>query len=93
MHGFSAVVPRHKSVQVNYHNEEGQKATWNATGWTARILQHELDHLHGKLFVDRMKNESLMFNYWQAVNEKHGDFYIGFGGFKSVGQLKFVKLR
>ena len=53
--GFSALVPRARSVRVEYLNEQGQKKVIEATGWYARILQHEIDHLHGGLYIDRMK--------------------------------------
>jgi len=31
---------------------DGQEVRWHATDWAARILQHEVDHLDGKLYVD-----------------------------------------
>jgi peptide deformylase len=34
--------------------------TINARGWYARILQHEIDHLHGTLYIDRMWSRSFM---------------------------------
>jgi peptide deformylase len=44
--------------------------TINANGWYARILQHEIDHLNGTLYVDRMKTRTLTttqnaFRFWQ----------------------------
>ena len=50
---FFAMVPRAKSVRVECHNEKGERVTLQAKGWHARILQHEIDHLHGTLFIDR----------------------------------------
>ena len=52
--GYSAIVPRWRSVRVKCLNEEGKKIVIDATGWYARILQHEIDHLRGALYVDRM---------------------------------------
>ncbi len=52
--GFSALVPRARSVQVEFLNERGMKETLEASGWFARILQHEIDHLRGTLYIDRM---------------------------------------
>ncbi len=52
--GFSALVPRARSVQVEFLNERGMKETLEASGWYARILQHEIDHLCGTLYIDRM---------------------------------------
>jgi peptide deformylase len=52
--GFTAVVPRAKQVRVECLNERAETVTIEATGWYARILQHEIDHLGGVLYVDRM---------------------------------------
>lgn len=54
------VVPRAKSVRVEYLNERGDVMTMNARGWYARILQHEIDHLHGILYIDRALPRTLM---------------------------------
>jgi len=56
--GFSALVPRARSVSVEFLNERGAKQTLEASGWYARILQHEIDHLHGMLYIDRMQSRS-----------------------------------
>src|ERR1700691_4818415 len=52
--GFSAVVPRARAVRVEYLDEKGEHRSVEASGWYARILQHEIDHLHGALYIDRM---------------------------------------
>ena len=52
--GFAAVVRRGTSVRVECLNERGEPITINAQGWYARILQHEIDHLNGTLYIDRM---------------------------------------
>lgn len=57
---FLGVVPRAKAVRVDCLNEKGEPAVIRAKGWHARILQHEIDHLHGKLFIDRALQETLM---------------------------------
>jgi peptide deformylase len=59
MAGFSAVVPRYSSVKVEYLDENGAARTIAASGWHARILQHEIDHLHGTLYIDRMHSRTL----------------------------------
>ncbi len=65
--GFVGSVPRALEVNVECLNEKGEPTTLHARGWYARILQHEIDHLHGCLCVDRMKIESLstLENYMQ----------------------------
>jgi peptide deformylase len=52
--GFVAQVPRAASVRVEALDHRGQPVTIDASGWYARILQHEIDHLHGTLYLDRM---------------------------------------
>src|SRR5215216_1107491 len=67
--GFSAVVDRALNVRVECLNERGEEVTINAQGWYARILQHEIDHLNGILYIDRMKTRTLttaenMLRFW-----------------------------
>ena len=67
--GFSAVVNRALNVRVECLNERGEETAIEAHGWYARILQHEIDHLHGTLYIDRMKTRTLttaenMFRFW-----------------------------
>ena len=56
--GFSAVVPRARSVRVAYLDEHGEPQSVEASGWYARILQHEIDHLRGTLYIDRMETRT-----------------------------------
>jgi peptide deformylase len=58
--GYSAIVPRAQRVRVECLDENGEPKTIEVSGWHARILQHEIDHLHGTLYVDRMLSRSLM---------------------------------
>ena len=58
--GFSALVKRSRQVTVEYRDESGQPRRLEAQGWYARILQHEIDHLHGRLYIDRMESRSFM---------------------------------
>jgi peptide deformylase len=52
--GFQGVVARASSVKVEALDHRGQPVTIAAGGWYARILQHEIDHLDGTLYIDRM---------------------------------------
>jgi peptide deformylase len=45
---------RPASVRVQAWNEKGRPFTLSADGMLARVIQHELDHLNGVLFVDRL---------------------------------------
>jgi|ERR1043166_2721891 peptide deformylase len=59
VNGYTAVVDRALNVRVECLNERGDAITINAQGWYARILQHEIDHLNGILYVDRMNTRTL----------------------------------
>ncbi len=56
--GFTAVVSRARTVRVEYLDARGQPGVIEASGWYARILQHEIDHLNGTLYIDRMNTRS-----------------------------------
>jgi peptide deformylase len=56
--GFTAVVPRARQVRVECLNERAEPVIIDASGWYARILQHEIDHLGGVLYVDRMNTRT-----------------------------------
>ena len=58
--GFTALVPRARAVRVECLDREARPVAIEARGWYARILQHEIDHLHGRLYVDRMHSRSFM---------------------------------
>ncbi|KAM9854091.1 peptide deformylase, mitochondrial [Aulostomus maculatus] len=66
---FSATVPRYLSVEVSGLNEKGEAATWQASGWSARILQHEMDHLNGVLYIDHMDSKTFINIHWPEFNE------------------------
>jgi len=50
-------VPRHSKVRVRALDENGQPIRVRAEGFLARILQHEIDHTVGKMFVDHIKDK------------------------------------
>ena len=54
------IVPRATTVRVEALDERGEPVIRVASGWYARILQHEVDHLHGALCIDRMDSRSFM---------------------------------
>jgi peptide deformylase len=58
--GFSALVKCSRRVAVEYLDERGEPRRIEAQGWYARILQHEIDHLYGHLYIDRMDARSFM---------------------------------
>jgi peptide deformylase len=52
--GIHADVERWVDITVDYQDLDGKAQTLPCSGWLARIVQHELDHLDGVLFVDRL---------------------------------------
>jgi peptide deformylase len=71
MAGFTAMVPRARKVRVECLDHKGNAKVIEALGWYARILQHEIDHLQGTVYIDRMYPRTLMtvenFNrYWKS---------------------------
>lgn len=76
--GFTALVPRARSVRVTCLDEHGRRKVIEATGWYARILQHEIDHLAGTLYIDRMRPRSF------TTMENLAEFWKG----KPVSKIK-----
>jgi peptide deformylase len=71
--GYAAIVPRARAVTVEYLDESAQTKRVEAVGWYARILQHEIDHLAGILYIDRMKTRTWttlanVERYWKDVS-------------------------
>jgi len=54
-----AMVERSRSVRVTCLDEHGDQRVIEAAGWYGRILQHEIDHLNGRLYTDIMQPETL----------------------------------
>ncbi len=52
--GWMGLVERHQAIEVKGLNRSGGKFKLQAAGWLARIFQHEIDHLDGVLFTDRI---------------------------------------
>jgi peptide deformylase len=58
--GYRAAVKRYRSLQLTYLDELGAEQNVQVTGWHARIVQHEIDHLNGVLYIDHMIKPSFM---------------------------------
>jgi len=76
--GFTALVPRARAVRVTCLDERGEQKVIEASGWYARILQHEIDHLNGTLYIDRMRTRSF------TSMENLAEFWKG----KPVSEIK-----
>jgi peptide deformylase len=59
--GYLGEVDRHESIRVRALDREGKKIRLRLNDWTARIAQHEIDHLNGVLFIDRLTAPE---NFW-----------------------------
>lgn len=67
--GKMGYTDRYLRLKVRYQDETGQKITRDFDGWNARVIQHELDHLDGILFIDRLKSYEDLYVY---VKDKEG---------------------
>jgi len=52
--GYTGKVERAKSITLKALNQKGKKLEFKMSGYKARAVQHEIDHLDGKLFLDRL---------------------------------------
>jgi peptide deformylase len=75
---FAGVVPRAESVRVECLNEKAEPIVIQAKGWYARILQHEIDHLNGTLYLDKVQLNTLM----------TGENYVKFHKSKTVKDIQ-----
>jgi peptide deformylase len=80
--GKVRVTPRYDHVVVHCLDEKGNDKIIEASGWYARILQHEIDHLNGQLYVDIANERSEMIvddafkeKWMNADSEKIRDFF------------------
>jgi peptide deformylase len=76
--GFSALVTRARSVRVTCLDARGREKVIEASGWYARILQHEIDHLNGALYIDRMVSRTF------TTIDNLAEFWKG----KPIGAIK-----
>jgi peptide deformylase len=66
--GLTAVVSRFRQVRLSAQDRSGRGYNLDPSGWPARIAQHETDHLHGVLYLDRAELRSLSTS---AAYEQH----------------------
>jgi len=58
VHGVHAKVPRYPKIRVRAQDEDGNEVKFTARGYEAKVIQHEVDHTNGLLFLDRALTES-----------------------------------
>lgn len=62
-----AKVPRYKKIELKYHNEKGKVHQKIFDGLPAHVIQHEVDHLNGILFVDKVKDTKTFITYNEYI--------------------------
>ena len=68
-------VPRHVSVRLRYLDRDGAEHEEVRRGLTAGTFQHELDHLDGVLFVDRVSDPATL-STWAEFERFHRDEFV-----------------
>lgn len=69
--GWRGLVPRYRAIAVEYQDRWGKLQQQELTGFVARIFQHELDHLAGKIFLDRLESVDDLYteqDYQRLIN-------------------------
>jgi peptide deformylase len=67
--GLRGFVERPRKIQVDYFSETGASQSIIAEGFLATVFQHELDHLFGKIYIERMTDLTKL-----AFNEEFKEF-------------------
>lgn len=80
--GVNAEVTRKEQITIEAYNLAGEQVTATVDGLFARIVQHETDHLDGKLFIDRLTEPQLA-----DVRDLLEEFEIDFQSKRSHGEL------
>jgi len=73
--GLRGVVDRHLSVRVSYLDRNGQPLFDTRRGLTAGTFQHEVDHLNGVLFLDRVRDPRT-FMTWEQFERHYRDEFV-----------------
>lgn len=62
-------VPRYNKIRVRALNADGQEVRFKAEGFLARVIQHEIDHTNGIVFIDHIKDSPQAFYTLDASGE------------------------
>ena len=81
--GYQAVVARPRTIVLTAHDHEGATITKDITGWAARIIAHETDHLDGILYLDKAEIRSLatheqVARWWNQTTTQQAADALGF---------------
>ena len=72
---LKGMVPRYSALTLRYTDGQGEVSEVEAGGFLARVIQHELDHLDGIVFLDRMEDLSTL-----THSKEFGDFWLEYEG-------------
>jgi peptide deformylase len=76
LNGLQAAVSRPDSVRLDFTGPDGSRQQREFSGWQARIVQHETDHLHGILYLDRAELRSISTNAEYAARWSQPDISL-----------------
>jgi peptide deformylase len=88
---YSAEVPRSEKIKLQFQDIDGKTRTLSAEGLQAVCIQHEMDHLEGKLFIDRLsplKKELARKRLRAERAQREADLRMGFAGLAPGGDRK-----
>jgi peptide deformylase len=69
--GMMGYTDRNLKIKVRYLDEAGKKVTSDFEGWDARVIQHEIDHLDGILFLQRLASLDDLYVYVKDAEGNH----------------------
>ncbi len=72
--GIRALVPRYQEIIIYYTDQHGGLVSSKLSGFVARVFQHEVDHLKGKTYLDRVVDNTDIFSeseYVKLINSIH----------------------
>lgn len=70
--GWFGVLPRHRAVTVQFQDEAGREKVLSLEGFPAFIIQHEIDHLNGVLFIDHLPEKERAKLIARGLEKKKG---------------------
>ena len=76
--GINESVPRHDEIEIEYLDENLEPHTETFTGFTARVIQHEYDHIEGILFTDHLSSLKKKLVKGKLVKISHGDVAVNY---------------
>ena len=67
--GIRGIVPRHQAIRIRYQTRQGVMVETAYEGFLARVFQHEVDHLDGVVFLDRVEStkDLVTEKEWQRI--------------------------